>query len=240
MFLEGKEKDWIPADARDGPLVNIAKSLLKPGFYPSQHDRSSRARYRYFAYSSSKKQRDLPFTSVLDGKSTERKRIRRRIFKARRLPKLCKQATEMRAILEWVNEALLCSALKVQDRNTAFEIFVCGLRKYKMVDGEYLYEGHPLKPAQDLNRVDENNLESNTDNDRINNRGESGNELASPGTGPRSSPSDSARETVSLSEIESSAFQLNTVQRIPSAVVPQVRDEARMGVLRHIFDIAAK
>lgn len=141
-FLEGSESDWVPGDAKSGPLVLLPGELFLPMYLPSRFVRSARSICRYFDYDPSKKKTDLPWKSVREASIQNGPSVRKRVFKRRRLPKLNRQATDMKVVWGWIDAALDAKVLKVNTRDEAYELFRGYLRTYRLVNGQPRYDGY--------------------------------------------------------------------------------------------------
>lgn len=168
-FLDGDEGDWIPADARAGPLFTIAMSLCKRKYLPSKQGRSKVLRDRYSSFAAGRTQDNISMISILDGVKKDGTRLRRRDFKRKRLPRLTRQATEMHMVKPWIKNGIKAGVLKVQAEEVALETFRTQLSRYKAINGSWCYSGYPDIPTNDrvsreLNARDPNNGVANIPN----------------------------------------------------------------------------
>lgn len=67
LFLEGYKDDWIPGDAKLGPLAIIPERLFKGSYLPNQSERLQRSINRFFLYEAGRKQTNLAWKTVRDG-----------------------------------------------------------------------------------------------------------------------------------------------------------------------------
>lgn len=149
VFLEGTSDDWIPGLANSGPLFVIAERLMKKSYLPSAAFRLRMTLNRHFNDDSEKQQKHLPSLWVKPAEKTNQQGFRVRVFKARRLPRLSRQATEVKNVMRWVEKAESLSVLKPSSTEEAYEVLRQILSSYKCCeDGKWRYEGYPSEKVE--------------------------------------------------------------------------------------------
>lgn len=149
VFLQGTSDDWIPGLANSGPLFVIAERLMKKSYLPSAAFRLRMTLNRHFNDDLEKQQKHLPSLWVKPAERTNQQGFRVRVFKARRLPRLSRQATEIKNVMRWVEKAESLSVLKPSSAEEAYEVLRQILSSYKCCeDGKWRYEGYPSEKVE--------------------------------------------------------------------------------------------
>lgn len=150
MFLPGNDREWIMTQTGVGPLPSIIAKLLRPKFKLSPSMQANLTRLRYFN-GANKKSSDLPRMYVFASDDPSRRSYRRRVYKARRFPRLSRQVTDIDPLREWIKIAIENEALSETDPEKAYEIFRQALETHTLVDGQSAYVGYPSPECEHRN-----------------------------------------------------------------------------------------